>query len=165
MSLTVGKLLEERDFDLRLRLVAGEEGLVRPILHTRLQRPVLLLSGVPRRSEVGRIHLLDDEELSYLEGRDAEGRAQAIAQVLAGLPACLIMTNGLLPPDDLLAFARQKEIPLLVSSHSLDLLSDRLEEYLQERLGEACGLHGVLVDVLGVGVLIMGSCMNGYSLI
>jgi HPr kinase/phosphorylase len=163
MSIPVSKLLQDDEFDLRLQLLAGRAGLQRDIFDTQVQRPGLALTGAVAFLEPGRIQLLGDNEMTYLSTQSASRTRELFQILLQAQPACVIIAASFPVPPKLLDEAEERSVALLVSSHLTTTLAERLTEFLLEHLGEFCSLHGVLVDVMGVGVLMLGKSGIGKS--
>src|ERR1700682_6227803 len=130
-SIKVEQLVKDRDFDLRLELLAGENGLDRRIVSSRIQKPGLALSGFTEHIHKDRLQVFGNTEISYL---------------------------ATLKHDEAL-----KRVPLLPSSHLSSAFIDNIERFLQEALTASTSVHGVLIDVIGVGVLILGKSGIGKS--
>ncbi len=163
MTVTVSTLLADQEFDLRLELRAGKAGAEREVRHARVHRPGLALAGGIRKLDPGRVQLLGLDEVGYLNGLGPSRLEELARRFLDSQPACLVVADSLAAPLALQAEADRAGIPVLASPVAADTLADRLGEFLQERLGLAKNIHGVLVDVLGVGVLILGHSGIGKS--
>jgi HPr kinase/phosphorylase len=164
--LSISELLSETEAGLDLELLAGERGLSRVVQVPRIQKPGLALAGYTKNLHPDRIQVLGDTELSYLEEllqRDPV-KAEANIKNLCSLGiCCFIITKDLAPPEDLVRVVENHDIPLLRSHHQSSTFISLLTQYLEERLLAQTNLHGVLVDVLGVGVLLMGKSGIGKS--
>src|SRR5690606_7528973 len=86
-----------------------------------------------------------------------------ISTMMAASPACIVVTRGLEPPAELVAACEKGSVPLMVSRLVSAELIARVTRFLQERLSPSTSLHGVLLDVLGVGVLLLGKSGIGKS--
>src|ERR1700738_5701446 len=162
-SIKIEQLVKDRDFDLRLELLAGENGLDRRIVSSRIQKPGLALTGFTEHIHKDRLQVFGNTELSYLATLTApEQRARM--RSLFGLPiSCLIVTTNL-PVDDMhRREANDARVPLLRSSHLRSTFIDNVERFLQEALTASTSVHGVLIDVIGVGMLILGKSGIGKS--
>ncbi len=110
-----------------------------------------------------RIQVLGRRELAYIDSNSGESASQAIANLFAAEPAAIIVTDGVTPPAALLRAAEAKGVPMLASTSSADVVIDTLRRYLTKILADFTSMHGVLMDVLGVGVLITGESGVGKS--
>ena len=102
-----------------------------------------------------RMQVLGATELSYLEellGTDPQLAGKHIEELCSIDICCFIITKNLEPPEKLLQEVNVRDIPLLRSHHQSSTFISLLTQYLEERLLAQTNVHGVLVDILGVGV-------------
>ena len=160
--LTVRSLLEEQA-GLRLVLLAGEMGLGRRITVARIQKPGLALAGFVRQVHPERAQILGSTEISYIASLPDGVARQSVEGFVALNPACIIVTKGLDVPSILLDACERTGVPLLrtpmMSSHAIDAI----QTHLELQLAPTASIHAVLVDVLGVGVLLLGKSGIGKS--
>lgn len=149
--------------DLGLRTVAGETGFGRAISWGRIQRPGLALAGFQAFIKPGRIQILGESELKYLDTMPADVRAERIAAICALPVAAFVITKGQRVPDDLARECRRREVPLLVSDQTTSVVIQSITRILEDALAPSATVHGVLVDVYGMGVLLLGDSGIGKS--
>lgn len=146
-----------------LALLAGEQGLDRRLRSSRIQKPGLALAGFTSFIHDDRVQILGETELSYLATLDSPGKATAVAGLLACKVACLVITKGLTPPPELLEGCERESTPLFRTEITSSVCIRRILTYLDDLLSPRCSIHGVLVDVSGIGVLLTGESGIGKS--
>jgi HPr kinase/phosphorylase len=162
-SLKIGTLLEDAQFDLRIELVAGAPGLSRRISSSRVQKPGLALAGFLGHLHRERLQVFGNTEISFLATLPAERQAQVVKDLFSADIAGLCVTKNLDVPRVLVEAAEASQIPLFRTKHLSSTFIANVERFLEDALTQSTSLHGVLVDVLGVGVLILGKSGIGKS--
>jgi HPr kinase/phosphorylase len=161
-SVEVGRLLED-DGNLELRLVSDWGGLQRRIARPRIQKPGLALSGFVKHVYPDRIQVFGLTEIDYLltipEQTAREGLDAFFAKEICGIA----LTRNLEPPPFLLERARAHGVPLMCSPLMSSTFITRVTRRLEELLSPTASIHGVLLDVLGVGLLLIGRSGVGKS--
>ncbi|MBV5339126.1 MAG: HPr(Ser) kinase/phosphatase, partial [Deltaproteobacteria bacterium] len=163
ISLSIQDLLDENEYGLGLSLLAGEQGLSHKISSSRIQKPGLALAGYTEHLHPGRLQVLGNTEISYLQQIDSRIVADNLAALCTFPISCFIVTKGLLPPQLLLDLADSRAIPVLATAHQSSTFISLITKFLEERLLPTTHMHGVLMDVLGVGVLLSGKSGIGKS--
>ena len=163
ITVEVGELLRACSEELQLTLLSDWGELDRAISRPRIQKAGLALSGFVKHVYPDRIQVIGLTEVDYLMSLPEEV-ARAGLDAYCGRGLCgLVITRGLEPPDLLLDAARRHGVPLmrspLMSSTVIAVITERLEEMLAPR----AAIHGVLVDVYGVGLLLIGRSGVGKS--
>ncbi|WP_010882037.1 HPr(Ser) kinase/phosphatase [Treponema pallidum] len=154
--------LKERD-SLDLRCIAGHHGLANPITISDLNRPGLVLSGFFDFVAYRRIQLFGRGEHAYLLALLEQGRYGAIEKMFTFDLPCCIFSHGITPPEKFLHLAEPSSCPILVTRLTSSELSLRLMRVLSNIFAPTIALHGVLVEVYGVGILISGDSGVGKS--
>jgi HPr kinase/phosphorylase len=163
MSLAIENLLQDEEYGLDLRLIAGEAGLSHRLFSSRIQKPGLALTGYMEHLHPDRVQVLGNTEISYLHQLSDEQREYAIGKLCLFPISCFIVTKGLDPPQYLKDATEQAAIPLLVTPHQSSTFISLITKFLEERLLPTTHIHGVLMDILGVGVLLLGKSGIGKS--
>jgi HPr kinase/phosphorylase len=158
--LTVGELLERAE--LEVTAVAGHAGLSRTVNVPRIQKPGLALTGWPEQLHPGRVLVLGGTEIDYLRDH-APARGVGIETLLASDPACVVVCRGNQPPSELATNAGARGVPVLVSTLATADFIALVTSWMADRLAPSTELHGVLMDVTGIGVLLLGKSGIGKS--
>ena len=162
-GLTVKELLEDRRYNLKLEIAAGSKGISNEITSSKVQKPGLALSGFTDHLHKGRVQILGNTEIFYLESLAERDRLEAVKRLFSLELCCFIVTSNLPVLEELQGEAERTGIPLLKTPITTDKLTGRIINLLEEHLTEKASLHGVLVDVLGIGMLIIGRSGVGKS--
>jgi HPr kinase/phosphorylase len=164
-AVTVGGLLRARPeaFGLAMELLAGAEGLDRPITSPYIQKTGLALAGFHHYLQPGRVLIYGESEVRYLETLAPQARRDALARSFAMDIPCVLCTGDVLVPPDVVAEAERARVPLLATPVTTATAIGKLTALLGDRLAEREIIHGVLLDVLGLGVLIVGESGIGKS--
>lgn len=149
--------------DLEMEVAAGETGFERPISWGRIQRPGLALAGFLSFIKPGRIQVLGESELNYLETMPVPLRRERIAAICALPVSAFVVTKGQDVPEELARECVARQVPLLVSPRTTSVVIQSITRVLEDELSPSTTLHGVLVDVYGMGVLLLGDSGIGKS--
>jgi HPr kinase/phosphorylase len=164
-GVSVGALLGSRldAFGLPLELLAGAAGLDRLITSPYIQKTGLALAGFQEYLKPGRVLIFGESEIRYLEGLDPASRVQALRLALTLDFPCVLITGGFAAPGDVALEAERAGLPLRRTSVVTPMAIAKLTSFLEDSLAERTVVHAVLMDILGLGVLIVGESGIGKS--
>jgi HPr kinase/phosphorylase len=164
-GVTVGELLASRPeaFGLPLDLLAGADGLDRIITSPHIQKTGLALAGFHEYLKAGRVLIFGESEIRYLESLETAARVASMRLALTLDFPCVLITGGFTPPVELMVEAERARVPLLKTITPTPTAIAKLASILEDSLAERTMMHAVLMDVLGLGVLIVGESGIGKS--
>ncbi len=164
-GVSVGALLGGRPeaFGLSLELLAGRDGLARVITSPHIQKTGLALAGFHEYLKPGRVLIFGESEVRYLESLESSARAESIRLALTLDFPCVIITGGFPAPAELVAEANRTRVPLLKTPVATPAAIAKLSSILEDSLAARVMMHAVLIDILGLGVLIVGESGIGKS--
>ena len=110
-----------------------------------------------------RLQVLGEREVSYLTNATPEDCRRRVSRIVTLEPPVLVMADGQTAPDALVSMCERAQIPLFATVESAGFVIDVLRAYLSRHFAERVTMHGVFMDILGVGVLITGESGLGKS--
>ncbi|MFO7892898.1 MAG: HPr(Ser) kinase/phosphatase [Longimicrobiales bacterium] len=162
-QLTIDTLYADKREPLGLEILTPNVALDRVVEGPSLSSPGLILTGFDKRMPSGRLQVLGETELSYMQSRD-EGELEAVLQRLFSIPMpALVVTKGLDVPDRLLAGAVEHGVPVIRTTLKTGDFYRRVQPYLEGRFAPTTTMHGSMADVYGVGLLFVGRSGIGKS--
>ena len=162
-EVTVDSFATDTRLSVHLRLVAGKAGVARPLRHPRIQKSGLALAGHYYGVVPTRVQVLGETELSYLDALGPDQRSVAARGYFSLGLSCVVVTRKGDPHRALVAAAEATSTPLFVSDARSSKTINAIHAVLDDRLAPQTTLHGVLVDVFGVGLLLLGKSGIGKS--
>ncbi|MFZ1180696.1 MAG: HPr(Ser) kinase/phosphatase [Herbaspirillum sp.] len=160
-ALSIQQLYEENRESLQLGWFAGFPGGERLISGDAVSAADQV--GHLNLIHPGRIQVFGHQETEYYQRLSNTSRAYQIVELVAGEPPAFIIAQGLATPPDILTICDEKHIPLFSTPLPAAQVIDYLRIYLSKKLAQQTTMHGVFMDVLGVGVLITGESGLGKS--
>src|SRR6187401_2212016 len=163
--LTVAGLLQGRSdtISLPLELLSGHAGLERIITSPHIQKTGLALAGFHEYLQPQRVFVFGESEVRYLESLDTSARMNMLAAAFSHDIPCVLITGGWNPPVELLQASERYHVPLLRTPVPTPVAIAKVSGILDDALAVRQVIHGVLLDVLGLGVLIVGDSGIGKS--
>lgn len=159
----VQSLLSSELADLDMVLVTGSDGLDRTILRPRVQKPGLAFAGYYEYIKPGRVQIIGESETKYLGGLPPRLREKRIRDVAALDVSCFVVTKGITPLEELRKECENRSVPLFSTSAASSHTIIRITYFLEESMAPRATLHAGLLDVSGIGVLLIGDSGIGKS--
>ena len=110
-----------------------------------------------------RVQILGEREASYVSKTTPEDCARRIARIVTLEPPMVVIADGQTAPDELIAMCERAQIPLFATQESAAFVIDVLRAYLSKHFADRTTMHGVFMDILGLGVMITGESGLGKS--
>jgi HPr kinase/phosphorylase len=161
--LSVRQLFDDRRERLGLSWAAGESGAEREFTGEMLRKPGVGLIGHLNLIHPLLAQVLGRREVDYIDKLDAAVRRQALEGVCRSDIVAIIVADGATTPSELAACANRAGVPVIASEEASQHVINVLRPYMQQELGEVTTIHGVMLDVLEIGVLITGDSSIGKS--
>jgi len=149
--------------EFNMEVICGEAGMDRNIKVADLYRPGLEMAGYFTYHPKKRVQILGKTELAFFTSLSKETRIERMRQLCDEETPCLCISRSLDVPAELFSTAEQVNMPVLRSSMTTTMLASRITGFLENKLAPSTTIHGVLVDVYGVGMLISGGSGIGKS--
>lgn len=135
----------------------------RKVTTAEVNRPALQLTGYFDYFEKSRIEIIGMVEYTYIQKLSQEEKLDVYEKFFSHNIPCVIFSRDLQPDEDLMQIATKNQTPVLSTDYGTSAFMAELIYYLGEALAPCISIHGVLVDVYGEGLLIMGESGIGKS--
>jgi HPr kinase/phosphorylase len=162
-GITVQEIAADGEYGLEIEVISGSRGVSKRIYNPRIQKLGLVIAGYMVYLHPHRVQILGYTEISYLRELKSEDGTRIVKDLCNRDVACFIVTRNLKVPDYLLAEAEEKGIALLRTKLVSSVFIERMTRFLEEKLAPTGMVHGVLMEIMGVGVLIIGRSGIGKS--
>lgn len=159
-EISLTKLVEELDLK---NLTPDIDMLGAKIRVPDINRPALQLTGYYEHFASERVQIIGYVEFTYLQHLEEEERVKAFEEFVSRDIPCVIFTTQMVPGEELLELCRKYEVSALATEKKTSAFMAEIIRWLNVQLAPTISIHGVLVDVFGEGVLIMGESGIGKS--
>ena len=159
VQVTVRQLIKQ----FNLELVAGEAFIDRGIMTSDISRPGLEMAGFFTYYPARRLQLLGRTELSFFHSLPKEERIIRMKKLCSNETPCVLLSRSLEAPEELVDAAMESGLPVLRTPLKTTHASSKITNYLETLLARMISIHGVLVDIYGIGVLLTGDSGVGKS--
>ncbi len=157
------KDLTDDSLDFRLELLTPEISLNIKLNRAEINRPGLALAGFVDHFANERIQIFGNGEWALLNSLSEEKLENALKTYFSYYMPALVYTHWHEPPAMLLKFAREKNVPVFRTQHTTNRFIQLYSDYLDKKTAPKTTMHGVLVEVFGVGILLIGKSGVGKS--
>jgi len=158
-KLTVSQIVD----NMKLEVLAGALGLNREVTSPNLTKPGLELAGLFDYYEYNRIQIIGTKEVTFFNSLALDVQSDRVQKLFAQEPPAFVFSKNVDIPELFLRFGNEYKIPVLKSTYQTTSLFGELFNVLQAKLAERTTIHGVLMDINGVGTIITGSSGIGKS--
>lgn len=110
-----------------------------------------------------RLQVIGEREVAYLTSPNADDNRRRVARIVTLEPPVLVVADGQTAPDELIAMCERAQIPMFATQESAAFVIDVLRAYLSRHFADRSTMHGVFMDILGMGVMITGESGLGKS--
>ena len=133
------------------------------LVHADVNRPALQLTGFFDHFDKDRVQIIGYVENAYISTLTPQRRREMFDKLLSSGIPCLVYSRGMAPEEEVLELCNHYGVPCMVSEKTTSDLMAEIIRWLNVKMAPMISIHGVLVDVFGEGVLIMGESGIGKS--
>jgi len=161
--ITVREMFDAKRVEWDMEILTGEEGMERKIASFEQSRPGLALAGYYEVFSDDRVQIIGLTETSYLQSLPSAERLARLRRIMQFPIPCFIITRSLDVIPEMEQVLKESNVPLIRTSHITTPFQSELGQFLEKRLAPRWGVHGVMIEVFGMGVMIQGKSGVGKS--
>ncbi|MGI8543539.1 MAG: HPr(Ser) kinase/phosphatase [Aridibacter sp.] len=163
-KISIADFIEISTAEMKFEILAGEESLDSKFINSpRIQKLGLALAGFARCIHSGRLQIFGQSETSYLKQLSETERIEALKNLDLDKICCILITKNLEPLSELLEIAEKNNLPLLKTPLFSSTAIGAVSAFLQKVLAPKISIHGVMLEIYGLGLLIQGESGIGKS--
>ncbi len=162
-TVKIREFINDPSTGLCLKVLSGNAGLKKEVHVAEINRPQLALSGSYNDFPFERTQIVGNSEINYMVDLDPDELETRLDRIFAFDIPCLIVTNGLRPLEVVEKVSEKYDTPVLLTDSQTGEVISNYVVYMSEKLSPHTTIHGVVVDVFGVGILILGKPGVGKS--
>lgn len=159
-SIKLGEIIEKLHLDV---ISLEQSDYEKRIIHKEVNRPGLFLAGFHQNFDPERIQILGKTEYEYLESLSMQERNETVHFLMSKKPCCVVFCHGRKVLPNTKEYAKKFGVPLLLTRQDTSYFMSALISLLNVALADRITRHGVLVEVYGEGVLLLGDSGVGKS--